>query len=127
MKSLAILFALFLSSCATWKGPAEKTLGIAHNSVRNARLQSTIICKPVVIHCIEEKKNPCPALDSCFALRKKLVVLLQSTEMAVKLGYEALEASDAEGGKEVALSAVKIATANAADILALIKLIKESF
>lgn len=127
MKIVAILLASLAMGCTTWRGPAEKTLSVAHNSVRMARLQAAIACKPVVIKCIDDKTNPCPALDACFDLRRKLLVLLESTETAVKLGYEALEASDAKGGKEVALSAVAIATENAADVLSLIKKIKEQF
>lgn len=128
MKVILLTLLITLSTaCATWRGPAAKTLNVAHNSVRIARLQAAIVCKPVVVQCIVAQTNPCPALNKCFDVRRKLMLVLESTESAVKLGYEALEISSAQGGKEVALSAVAVATESAAEVMALVKKIREGF
>jgi len=124
---IILLLVLMLGGCASWRGPAAKTLNIAHNSVRMARLQAGLICKPAIMGCIERRENPCAALEKCFALRRKLLLVLESTETAIKLGYESLSASISDGGKEVALSAVAIATANARDVMVLVAKIKEEF
>ena len=127
MKTALIPIVFLLFSCATWKTGMHKTLSVAHNQVRHARLQASIVCKPFVMKCIADKQNPCPALEQCFTQRKRLLLILESTEQAVRLGYEALQTSDAEGGKQVASSAIVAATKTIPDAIELLGRIKEGF
>ena len=127
MKALAASLLLCVASCSGFKSGTEKALDTTHNQIRGLRLQAAFVCKPALQQCITEKKNPCPQLEKCKQLRKQALLVLESAESAVKLGYEALATSEQQGGKEVALSAVQTAVGAVPDVLSLIERIKKEF
>lgn len=127
MRLFAAICLVLACGCAILKSGTQKALEETHNQVRNLRLQAAFVCKPALQKCIAEKLNPCPSLQKCHKRRRQALLILESAEQAVKLGYEALETADTEGGKAVAISAVRAATGAVPDVVSLIERIKKDF
>ena len=99
---------IFLCQCGagSWATTIRKTMLTASDTNLKTIAILKEMCRPSLEKCKAEKRNPCPELDECHAARKKIALISESLQLALKLGLVAVDKSDAQTANDKFAEAV---------------------
>lgn len=125
--SLSLSLSFLVCSCNGFRKPFKTSLDVIHGQVQGLRVTLREICKPTVELCAQNEENPCEALEKCFKMRTRALLVLQAAEQSVKVGYQSLQVASTDDEMQAVAQAIGFATQNIGEIIVLVQEFKEEF
>lgn len=108
MAAAVSLTWLFLQGCSSWQGTTRKVLVSVSAAARQVPEAAKLACEVVTARCIDEARNPCPALDRCRDVGRDAIKGATAAQAAVLVGLAAVDVGDKPSAERALVQAIAL-------------------